>query len=137
MFLKSVNDALSVFEYSSNPFQREEAKRFILAMDQDTSIPILIGALQNDHFGVRWEAAEILARIGCPAMVEILKVLVNPVRVGDPRLREGVLHVFRDNHDPFVREVSAHLQNALHGPVPDLETMREANLLLQEIVQCS
>ena len=137
MEFKTVEEALSVFGVTTvEPGAQEAARRYILSMDPNSSIPQLVDALRSDHFWVRWEAAELLAQMGCAAMVEILSALVDPARVGESRVREGIYHVFHSNRDSYVRTVSVPLQHALHGAAADLETMREADHLLQEFAGC-
>jgi HEAT repeat protein len=103
--------------------------RFLASLDECNEVEGLVHALQNDDLGVRWEAANLLAKIGEKSLPEILKALRDPKRVGDQRLREAVVHVIHNFSDHALCDQLAHLLATLKGPSADVETMREAHRL--------
>lgn len=134
MVINSIEDALSVIGDAAEDHQsRDEARQYLVHLDPEVEIPQLITALASDNFTIRWEAAEILSEIGYPALKWILQALVDPEKVGNSRIREGVYHVLRNSKDPRVRQLTANLRKNLFGFLADLRTLYEAHRLLQEI----
>lgn len=134
MEFHTVEDALHILgEASFDRLTRRDAYHFIMNVPEEARIPQLIDALQSDNVAVRWEAGKLLTEMGHPALLGMLNTLTNPKKVGNPRIRNGIAHVLRDSHDPTVRELSVSLLNALHGPAADLNAMREASHVLQQI----
>lgn len=134
MEIQTVEEALQILgEASIDARTQEAAYQFLQQLDPQQEVPKLVEALRSEHFKVRWAAAKRLSDIGLPALKGILNVLVDPQKVGDQRLRDGVYHVLHDNSDPYVREVTWQLLQDLHGSAADLRTMQEANRLLQEM----
>ena len=132
--IRTVEEALHVLgEASIDAQTREAAYQFLQHMDPRSEIAELVEALRSEHFKVRWAAAKRLSEMGRPALKGILNVLVDPQKVGDQQLRDGVYHVLNNNRDPYVREVTSHLLQDLHGSAADLLTMQEANHLLREM----
>ena len=128
MKFESAHQALATLENLSLPRgMREEAARYLSTLDDRYGAEKLVAALQNDHFGVRWEAANLLTRFGMVALPTLLEALTDPYKVADTRLREGVYHVLHYNVDPSVRALTHSLVNALKGQAADIESMREAN----------
>ena len=92
------------------------------------AVPRLVQALQDPDFGVRWAASEALGQLGAVALEEVLRVLADPDRVGDPRLRESAYHMLHVGRSWPV-QVKA-LMASLKGPAPDLASLEEAAHLL-------
>ena len=131
MDFKSVDDALRALEdFSSGPDIHLAAIRFLATMDECLEARGLVHALQSDDFGVRWEAAEQIVRIWRIAFPLILKALLDPKKVGDSRLREGVIHILHKITDHAFQRDVAPLLKALIGPGADVNAMYEADLLL-------
>ena len=90
-------------------------------------------ALNDDDFGVHWEAAAALAELGAVALPELLLALANPKLAASPRVREGAYHVLHYSSAPEVHNYAARLMEALKGPAADITTLIEANHWLEEI----
>ena len=132
--IHSIEQALEILD---NPLEdqllREQALRYLSYHPSEEVINKLAWALQDDEFGIRWEAAITLAQQGEKALPELLMALTNPDRVGDPRLREGAYHVLHYNRDPFYGVNITQLLQALKGPAADIATMKEAGRILAQI----
>lgn len=115
------------------PANREAAVRYLKDNLVPGAIAGLVQALQDDELGVRWEAALALSQLGDLAVPEVLKALIDPKRVGDPRLRDGAYHVLRNSQLTMPAGGSAALLAALKGPAADIATMIEANRLLIQL----
>lgn len=134
MEYRTIEEALSVLgEASTNWSTREEAHQFLVRTNANIEVPQLVEALCNDNFNVRWQAEKRLSEMGLPALEGILRALVDPKKVGNPRLRNGIYHVLRNHKDAAVRQLTAHLLDDLHGCAADLKSMHEAHRLLQEL----
>jgi hypothetical protein len=110
---------------------REDAVRSLAADASPEAIKTLVDTLQDHDLGVRWQAAVVLSQLGKRALPYLLTALVDPKRVADPWLRDGALHILRDNVDAGVTMLSRNLRHALKGQAADLRTMREADRLLR------
>lgn len=130
MSFQQVEQALRALEnYSLAPAVREQAAEYLSRLDEQDEIRQLVDALQNDAFGIRWEAAKMLAHIGRRAVPAVLEALIDPLKVGDLRLRHGAYQVLHENSDYGIRAEASKLLGALHGPSPDLDAMHAANEL--------
>lgn len=130
--ITSVTEALQALENVSAGSQIHlEAIRFLTSLDDCYELKNLVDALQSDDFGVRWEAANLLARNGRKSVPVILRALKDPRKVGDQRLRDGVIHIIHNFDEPLLRQELSSLLAAMKGPSADLETMRETYRLLR------
>jgi HEAT repeat protein len=104
--LKDVHEAAAV---------REAAVRYLALATHatPTAIQYLTLALNDDDFGVHWEAAAALAELGAVALPGLLKALTNPTLVASPRMREGAYHVLHYNAAPEVRNLRGELDGSL------------------------
>ncbi len=116
---------------NQDALSREAAARYLENHPDPHIRGRLVRALQDDDEGVRWAAAEALARLGEQALPELLQALTDPDRVGDPRLREVAHYTLRHGYYPSV-SVAA-LVKALDGPTADIETMLQANQVRQQL----
>lgn len=114
------------------PAYREAAVRYLSDHASPEAIVRLVRTLQDDDFGVRWEAALALTQLGEPAVIEVLKALADPKRVDDPRLRDGAYHILHNSQIPASLNVTE-LLNALRGQVADISSLVEAYRLLCQI----
>ncbi len=132
MKIASEAQALDILNpMSHNPELRVQAVRYLGQYPTTArGIQSLIASLQDDDFGVQWEAAEALAKCGQVAAPEMLKALTDPKRVGDPRVRRGISHALHESHDPELKAQTAELVEALRGPTAAIATMMTANALL-------
>jgi hypothetical protein len=73
---------------------RWEAIKTLSQIADPDSIPILIGALENEDFDIRWMAAEALISIGKESIKPLLKAVV----LGEKSifLLEGVHHILKE-----------------------------------------
>lgn len=113
--------------------EREAAIRYVAEQPTPQVIQRLVSLLQDDHFGVRWEAAVGLIKAGDAALPEMLTALVDPHRVSDPRLREGAYHILHYNHSPEVTALARPLMDALKGPAAGITTLEAANEALTKV----
>jgi HEAT repeat protein len=118
---------------AAGPSVHYEAIRYLASLDVDFEIDALVHALENDDPGVRWEAGILLARLGRKAVPAILKALMDPKRVGDPRLRTSVVHVIHSLRERTLQTQLKPLIKAMKDVAPDLKTMQEAARLLNSI----
>ena len=134
---KEISSVEQAMEILSDPLEdqllREQAIRFLSYHPSEEVINKLVWILQDDEFGIRWEAAVTLAQLGEKALPELLKALTDPDRVGDPRLREGAYHILHYNRDPFYGVNISRLLQALKGPAADIASMKEAGRILAQI----
>jgi HEAT repeat protein len=134
---KEIYSVEQAMEILSDPLEdqllREQAIRYLSYHPSEEVINKLVWTLQDDEFGIRWEAAVTLAQLGERALPELLKALTDPDRVGDPRLREGAYHILHYNRDPFYGVNIARLLQALKGPAADIASMKEAGRILAQI----
>lgn len=132
--ITSIEQALKILDDPlEDQLLREHAIRYLSYRPDEEIIKRLVWALQDDEFGVRWEAANTLAELGGKALPELLKALTDPDRIGDPRLREAAYHALRYNHAPFNTINISRLLQALKGPAADISSMEEAGRILAQI----
>ena len=130
MNIESWEQALDILDGRQNPVaEREAAARYLRKNPEPLAVPRLVRALQDEDFGVRWAASEALGQLGVPALEAVLRVLADPERVGDPRLRESAYHMLHLGQEWPV-PVKA-LLASLKGPAADLASLEEAARLLQ------
>ncbi len=134
MNIQSIEEAIRLLEdMTVGSKVHLEAIRYLSSMDECYEVEGLVRALESDDFGVRWEAAKLLASLGKTAVVAMLRALLDPKRVADPRLREGILHAFHILEDHAMQSQAAPLLKALKGPAPEVDSMKQAYLLLKQI----
>ncbi len=134
MNFQSVDEALRVLEdMTLGANAHLEAVRYLSSLDECYEAEGLVHALQNDDFGVRWEAGNLLAKMGKPAIPAMMQALLDPKRVADSRLREGMVHILHKLEDHVLKNDAAPLLSALKGPAPEMDTMKQAYLLFRKI----
>ena len=95
---KAALPALSEVLTGGNRAARHEAVKALAVLKTPLAAPVLIQALEDDDFGVRWSAMDgliDLERLGLPDLVDALRKDFDSVR-----LREGarrILHVLKEN----------------------------------------
>jgi HEAT repeat protein len=112
---------------------RDEAFRFLAELDDCEEAKELVKLLENDELNVRWEAARLLSQMGIKSVNAVLKALMDPKRVSDPMLREGVIHFIHILRDPVLKSKLSPLIKTLKGPAADITTMWEAYHILTSI----
>ncbi len=131
MQIASENQALDILhDVTRSSELRVKAARYLGGNHAARIIQNLVQALQDDDFGVRWEAAEALAKCGPVALPEMLKALTDPKRVSDPRVRRSIYHVLHEIDDPELQRQTAGLMEALRGPAAAIAAMMAAGALL-------
>ncbi len=130
MEIVSWRQALAIMDNRLNPVaKREAAARFLGKFPEPQAVASLVDALQDEDFGVRWAASEALSKLGVHALEEVLKVLADPNKVGDPRLRDSAYHMLHLGQQWPVSVKD--LMRSLKGPAADLATLEAAARLLQ------
>ena len=115
------------------PSVREAAVRYLAKHASPNAIQHMTLALNDDDFGVHWEAAASLAELGMAALPSVLTALTKPDLAASPRMREGAYHVLHYNSAPEIRNYAARLMEALKGSAADITTLVEANRWLEQI----
>jgi HEAT repeat protein len=134
MEIKSETEAVQILDDSfRESLDREEAVRFLAQTRNEKAIERLVQALQDDDFGVRWEASVVLARLGNKALPNLLKALMDPKLVGDPRLRRGAFRVLHHMQSASRPRSVGKLMKALRSPAADLVSMEEAYVVFREL----
>jgi hypothetical protein len=134
MVFNNVDEAIRVLGHTGvGALAHQEAIHFLAGLEGCVECEALVRALQSDDFSVSWKAGLMLAWMGWKSIPAILHALVDPKRVGDQRLRNGVVHIIHSFQDHAIHTELAPLLKALTGPAADLATMREANLLITRI----
>jgi HEAT repeat protein len=119
-----------------DPGVQYEAVEALGRLRNPSAVPALIGALTGDQYsGIRWKAAEALAKIGTPAVPSLLAVLDHPdedIRwkaavtlgeIGDTRAIPPLVELLGDN-DRFVRSRAAYALGLIGTPA--VEALKDA-----------
>lgn len=130
----TIDQALEVLNDSTqNYLEREDAVRFLSEHPSRRALKHLVQMLQDNNFGVRWEAAVSLILLGQTALPELLTALTDPQRVGDPRLREGAYHILHYIQGLPLPVPLGDLMKALKGPAAGIATMEAASRVLNQL----
>lgn len=86
-------DYLVELQGAKKHLARWEAVKAISEIGTSDSIPILINALEDEEFDVRWLAAEGLIELGHKSVYPLLKVFISNKE--SIHLKEGVHHVLK------------------------------------------
>jgi HEAT repeat protein len=132
--ITSVSQAVQLLDNErADSIQREMAAHYLEQHPDRAILQRLVTALEDNDPGVRWASAETLSKLGTLALIDMLIALMDPLRVGNPLLREGVYHALYHNLDPHTTVQASGLMQALQGPAADLASMEEAYHLLRQI----
>ena len=118
---------------AENPSIREKAIQYLSEHPDSQAIERIVRALEDDNFGVRWEASKALSALGRDGLIALLVALTDPARAGDVRLRNGAYRVLKHLNFPDIDHQVWNLIMATKGPAADLLTMIEANKLLEQL----
>jgi HEAT repeat protein len=130
----NVEDAIRTLENPSVSREiHEEALHYLASLDHCLRADGLVHALQSDDFGIRWEASIELTRLIPDSITAVLKALMDPDQVCNPRLRRGVVRMIENIHDPVIKDDFLPLLDALKGPAADITSMWEAYQLSLKI----
>lgn len=128
---ESIEQAIAVLKDTSRrELERTAAASYLAEQGTPEAIDALISVLSDDDFGVRWAAAEGLAKLGAKAAPAVLRALLSPD--ADERLREAAHHIFKNNGDLLIRAEAQSLVKALETPV-GVDDLTEAGKLLQKL----
>ncbi|MBE2238840.1 MAG: HEAT repeat domain-containing protein [Caldilineaceae bacterium] len=132
MLYSSVNEAIQTASKPSVASQdREAAIDYLGSHPTPEAISTLIDLLEADDAGIRWRSADVLARMGKPALAPLLHALVDK---SDSRwLLEGATHVFHDNRDHKVAKMTEELRAAMKGSGAAVATVTVAGELLVKL----
>jgi len=127
---KPAIDYLIGLQFLDNPHIRWEAIKTMSQIADPVAIPILINALENDRFDVRWLAAEGLIEIGRESVIPLLRALQE--RLGSKFLIEGVHHVLKEliSRNQFLDEF--HIIKMLENPIAHSALAITAKKILTE-----
>ncbi len=128
---ESMEQALALLnDPQADSLQRVDAVRYLGELATDEAIQALVATLEDDDYGVRWAAADALAKLGEKAAPAVLRKLLDPQ--ASSRVFEMAVHVFRNNGDLLIRSKSEALVKALEADHA-IEAMTEAGKLLSEL----
>jgi|GEM_PF-2297853 len=134
MDIVSYNQAVTALDNDAeDPLLREKAIRYLKEHPDSQAIEHIVNALEDDSFGVEWEASNALTSLGRDCLVALMMALTDPARAGDVRLRNGAYRILKHMNFPDIDHQVWKLITATKGPAADLMTMIEANKLLQEL----
>jgi HEAT repeat protein len=127
-------DFLAELIESSNTILRWEAVKAMSQIADPVAAPLLVIALFDSDYEVRWIATEGLINIGEQSIKPLLEALTDKPQ--SLSLREGAHHVLHDlkekNSKSFINEINLALK-ALEGPAPEDEIQIVANEILNNL----
>jgi hypothetical protein len=94
-------------------------------------ISLLVTALNDDEYSVRWAASEALAQLGDEAFPALLRALARPDN--DQRLREGAKHIIHTSRGSNIQKEGPAIVKAMHGPSQDIATMEAASDVMMKL----
>lgn len=134
MKITSVDDAFTILnDHTTGELDRVNAVRYLAHFSEERVLDRLVKALQEDDYGVRWEASVSLTRLGKTALPGLLRALMDPKRVGDPRLRRGAFRVLNHIKEFTPMQSLEGLIEALQGSAADVASMEAAYKVMTEI----
>ncbi len=128
---QSPEQAIAVLkDLSGSELERVSAITYLGQQGTPEAIDALISVLSDDDYGVRWAAADALAKLGATAAPAVLRSMFDPD--ADERFFESIHHIFKENGDMLIRSQAKPLVQALdkHN---DIQAMTEAAALLKEL----
>ena len=129
---QSLEQAIAVLkDTQQDELVRTDAIKFLKEDGSQEAIDVLISVLTDDDLGVRWAAADALAKLGAKAAPSVLRALLAPYN--DDRFREVAYHIFKDNSDLLIRSEAEPLVAALKDTTTDIDELTEAAILLKKI----
>ena len=127
----SIEQAIAVLKDTSRrELERVTAVSYLEEVGTPEAIDALISVLDDDDYGVRWAAAEALAKLGAAAAPAVLRAILVPY--SDDRFRESAHHIFKENSDPQIREAAQPLIHALETST-GVDDLTEAAKLLKKL----
>lgn len=117
----------------SNERVRWEAANALSEIGDPAAAPALVGALEDNSFGVRWLAAEGLIALGYEGLRPLLQALVD--RPESAWLRQGAHHVLRILAEEGLHDHVTSVLKALEDIEPAIEVIQPAKAALDELKQ--
>jgi HEAT repeat protein len=134
MSIPNVEEALRIIEnISLDKETHQKARQFLADLDKNEKARELVESLESNDSGIRWKAATMLGSMGKLSVSAVLKALMDPNRVCDPHLRQGVIHMIHVFRDRDLKHQLEPLIDHLEGPAADIATMWEAYRIFKEI----
>lgn len=134
MSYASVGEALQVaLNLTTSSQAREDAINYLESHREPEVIDALIALLETDDAGVRWKAADALAKMGKQALAPLLRALRD--KSESRWLLEGASHIFHSNRDPGVARMTEKLCAAMKGPGAYMATVAAAGELLVQLAE--
>ena len=134
MSYASVGEALQVaLSLTTSSQAREDAINYLESHREPEVIDALIALLETDDAGVRWKAADALAKMGKQALAPLLRALRD--KSESRWLLEGASHIFHSNRDPDVARMTERLCAAMKGPGAYMATVAAAGELLVKLAE--
>jgi HEAT repeat protein len=84
---------LPLLKFSPSKNTRKEVVKILGKIKDPESIDVLLFAMRDDNYEVRWDAAESLISIGSASILPLLKYLV--LHFESHALRDGARHILR------------------------------------------
>ncbi|MFN3982790.1 MAG: HEAT repeat domain-containing protein [Caldilinea sp.] len=134
MSYASIGEALQVaLSLTTSSQAREDAINYLESHREPEVIDALIALLETDDAGVRWKAADALAKMGKQALAPLLRALRD--KSESRWLLEGASHIFHSNRDPDVARMTERLRAAMKGPGAYMATVAAAGELLVKLAE--
>ncbi|MFN3332787.1 MAG: HEAT repeat domain-containing protein [Caldilinea sp.] len=134
MSYASIGEALQVaLSLTTSSQAREDAINYLESHREPEVIDALIALLETDDAGVRWKAADALAKMGKQALAPLLRALRD--KSESRWLLEGASHIFHSNRDPDVARMTERLCAAMKGPGAYMATVAAAGELLVKLAE--
>ncbi len=131
MMFESMEQAVAVLkDRREDSLKRVDAVHYLGDLGTEEAIAVLVEMLADVDYGVRWAAADELAKLGDKAAPAVLRKLLDPN--ADNRVYEMALHVFKDNSDLLIRSQAEALVKALESG-HTIDAMTEASRLLTKL----
>ena len=128
---ESLKHAISVLnDPNEDSLKRVDAVRYLGESGTEEAIQTLVATLEDDDYGVRWAAADELAKLGDKAAQVVLRNLLDPNTSN--RVFEMAVHIFKNNGDILIRTKAETLVKALEAD-HEIVAMTEASKLLNEL----
>ncbi len=129
---ESLDQAIAVLQDpNALELTRNDAIHFLEEDGSEKAIDALISVLSDDDFGVRWAAADALAKLGAKAAPAVLRAILSPD--SDDRVRETAIHIFKDNGDITIRSQAQDLVKAMEDTSTTVDDLTEAAKLLNKL----
>ena len=129
--ITSLEQAIEILKDGSRKeLERVTAVSYLVEAGTPEAIDALISVLSDDDYGVRWAAAEGLAKLGAKAAPAVLRAILSPD--ADDRLREAAHHIFKQNSDLLIRSEAKPLVRALETST-GVDDLTEAGKLLKKL----